>query len=380
MPLIPQTSTSNRRTCMLMVTHACNLNCTYCYERFKDAGMMSFETAKTCILKEVDFVRHSEKYNELEIDFMGGEPLLNFTLIQQVVEWLEETDIGIPYITFATSNGTLITEENKVWLEAHKDSFVIGLSYDGDELMQACNRNTQPIDLSWFARVWPFQGVRMTISKETVRTLARGVLSVQRAGLICTAVLAQGIDWDDEDARIFERELKKLAEIYLSDFSLRPIEPLLTRSLSMIGVDRPQPRFCGSGNGMVTYDLDGVVYPCHMFTPLVLGKNAAVTMDASELCNCDVVEDSHCVGCSYVSWCPTCYGFNYCYRGDIRKRDHAICRMIDVQVRVACDFQLNYYYRRVREISSEDATIVREAVRVARLFKDGKVHVNVNNK
>lgn len=204
MPLIPQTSTSNRRTCMLMVTHACNLNCTYCYERFKDAGMMSFETAKTCILKEVDFVRHSEKYDELEIDFMGGEPLLNFTLIQQVVEWLEETDIGIPYITFATSNGTLITEENKVWLEAHKDSFVIGLSYDGDELMQACNRNTQPIDLSWFARVWPFQGVRMTISKETVRTLARGVLSVQRAGLICTAVLAQGIDWDDEDARIFE--------------------------------------------------------------------------------------------------------------------------------------------------------------------------------
>ena len=217
----------------------------------------------------------------------------------------------------------------------------------------------------------------MTISKETVRTLAHGALSVQRAGLICTAALAQGVEWSDEDAQIYEQELRKLAKAYLDDYSLRPLEPLLTRPLSTIGMDQPQARFCGSGNGMITYEVDGSVYPCHMFAPIVLGRNDAVPIEKSELCMSDVIEDTHCSGCAYKSWCPTCYGFNYCYRGDVRKRDHSVCRMVDAQVRVACEFQLNYYFRRINEIAEEDALIVREAVRVARLIKDGKVHVNI---
>lgn len=57
--IIPQFPNRKRRICMLMITHACNLNCTYCYERFKDNSMMSFETAQKCILKEIDFVKNS---------------------------------------------------------------------------------------------------------------------------------------------------------------------------------------------------------------------------------------------------------------------------------------------------------------------------------
>lgn len=374
-PLIPQFPNRKRRTCMLMVTHACNLNCTYCYERFKDDGMMSFETAQQAILKEIDFVKKSDKFDELEIDFMGGEPFMNFPLIKQVVEWLESFDVGIPYITFATSNGTLITEKMKPWLEAHKNRFCVGLSYDGDDAMQATNRKTSPIGIYWFIRTWPEQGVRITISKETLPTLAHGVLSLQRRGCKCTAALAQGVDWSDEDAQVYARELRTLSDTYLNNFTLTPIEPLLTRPLYEIGTGKPQKKFCGSGGGMVTYDIDGCVYPCHMFTPLVLGKAKACELADCSICDSEAIEDPDCKGCSYVSWCPTCYGFNYCLRGDVRRRDHAWCKMIDVQVRASCEFQIKYYHKRLHEIGQSDARQVRAAVLVARMLKKGEIHV-----
>lgn len=374
MPLIPQTSTPNRRTCMLMVTHACNLNCTYCYERYKDDAMMTFETAKSCILKEVEFVKRSDKYKELEVDFMGGEPLMNFTLIQQVVEWMEEAELGVPFITFATSNGTLVTDEKKPWLEAHRATFCIGLSYDGNEGMQATNRKSSWIDIDWFVRTWPRQGTRLTISKETLPNLATGILSLQRKGCVCTAALAQGIAWDDDDARIYERELRILAETYLSNCGLAPVEPLLTRSLAGIGEVMPQSKWCGTGVGMITYDVDGCAYPCHMFTPLVMGIRACELADC-DVCQSTEIEDLSCSGCSYSNWCPTCYGFNYCLRGDVRKRDHHWCKMIDVQARVSCEFQLNYYYRYKDKIKSVDARQVKAAIDFARFVEKGLVHV-----
>ncbi len=58
---------------MLMVTHGCNLNCTYCYEKFKNgAKRMSIDLAKEIILKEIEIVKADERFEELEVDFMGG--------------------------------------------------------------------------------------------------------------------------------------------------------------------------------------------------------------------------------------------------------------------------------------------------------------------
>ena len=79
---------SRRRISMLMVTHACNLNCTYCYEAHKKNAYMELELAKKIISKEAIFVEESSEFDELEIDFMGGEPFMNFPLIRAVVEWL----------------------------------------------------------------------------------------------------------------------------------------------------------------------------------------------------------------------------------------------------------------------------------------------------
>lgn len=84
-----QEHSGRRRVCMLMVTHACNLNCSYCYESHKGNNYMSFELAKDIILNEADLVKKSSKFDEIQVDFMGGEPLMNFPLIKQIVEWLK---------------------------------------------------------------------------------------------------------------------------------------------------------------------------------------------------------------------------------------------------------------------------------------------------
>ena len=122
----------HRRTCMLMVTHACNLNCSYCYEHYKKNVYMDTNLAKDIISREAQFVKDSDQFDELEIDFMGGEPFMNFPLIKNVVEWLETGVIDIPWICFATTNGTLLTDKIKSWLREHKETINLGASYDGN--------------------------------------------------------------------------------------------------------------------------------------------------------------------------------------------------------------------------------------------------------
>ena len=106
-------NSERRRICMLMITHACNLNCSYCYESHKSNSAMTIEQAKRIITYEAEMVANSSEYDELQIDFMGGEPLMNFTLIKDIVEWLETGVISVPWICFATTNATLL--DDKIW-------------------------------------------------------------------------------------------------------------------------------------------------------------------------------------------------------------------------------------------------------------------------
>lgn len=343
----PYQAERRRRTCTLMVTRACNLNCTYCYEPYKCADHktdMTFETAKEILRKEFEFVRSSDEYDEIEIDFMGGEPLMNFPLIKQIVEWLEQEPPSVSYICFATTNGTLVNRYES-WLRAHTKTFQLGASYDGTPEMQRVNRGTGEYfenNLELIHDIYPKQGFHMTISKETLPTLAEGVLFVQRKGWRLEAALAQGVDWNEQDARLYRSELEKLARAYLGkDKNLMPLN-LLTRPLVSIAEDPEkvkQEKFCGTGTHMATYDYDGKKYGCHLFTPIVLGERAIELKDIDFSCE-DVQADPECANCRLKSICPTCAGFNYRYRGSLGKHDHRWCKMVAEQMRVACAFQI----------------------------------------
>ena len=335
---------TRRRTCMLMVTHACNLNCSYCYESYKKNAYMSLDLAKEIILREVQFVKESDQFDELEIDFMGGEPFMNFPLIKAIVEWLETGVIDVPWICFATTNGTLLTDEIKSWLREHKDNITLGASYDGTGQMQLTNRGTDKhnIDLAFFHELWPHQALHMTISKETLPTLAEGVLDIQTHGYNVEAALAEGIDWTINDALIYREQLNILKNAYLKNSALTPFNRL-TRFINVYDLpatEKVQKKWCGTGKYMVTYDIDGKRYGCQMFTPIVLGKDEALLSDAVEWDSPESTADDYCKSCVLRNFCPTCPGFNYKYRGHLAVRDKSWCPMVLAEAITACEFQV----------------------------------------
>lgn len=362
----------HRRTCMLMVTHACNLNCSYCYEPYKKNLYMKVDLAKEIILREAKFVKDSEEFDELEIDFMGGEPIMNFPLIKEIVEWLESGVIDVPFICFATTNATLLTDEIKYWLCEHKQAINLGASYDGNNEMQSTNRGTDKsnIDLEFFKKLWSHQPSRMTISKETLPKLAEGVLDMQKRGYELGAALAQGVDWTIDDALMYREQLLILKDAYLKNPALKPFNRL-TRYVSVTDApanEEVQEKFCGTGKAMATYDIDGKKYGCHMFSPIVLGDNALLADDVDWEAP-ESTADDYCVNCVLRNFCPTCPGFNYKYRGHIAVRDKRWCPVILAEAMTACEFQVECLAA-VDKFDEQDAQHGKAALKAYKILKD----------
>ena len=361
--------TTKVRTCTLMVTHACNLNCTYCYEEFKEDRYMDKELAISIVQKELALVESSEKFEALQIDFMGGEPLMNFPLIKYVVEWVEAHPPKVPFVFFATTNGTLLTQEMKSWFREHRENVWLGASCDGTESMQNANRGTEKktIDYDFFKETWPLQSVHMTISKGTLPVLAQGVLFLQRErNFRVEAALAQGFEWTKEDAISYREQLRILGEEYIRDTTIPPIN-LLGQTLAVElpkdnGKATLQKKFCGTGTHMVTYDIDGRKYGCHLFTPVVLGDSRA-EIDKFDWENGDLYNDIRCDRCVLRQTCPTCAGFNFKYRGAIAKRDMRGCLMALARAISACEFQIRLIInRRSANLPHEDAVKAQKAM------------------
>ncbi len=367
-----------RRICMLMITHACNLSCSYCYENHKSNHSMTIEQAKDIISKEADMVLSSNQYDELQIDFMGGEPLMNFDLIKAVVEWLETNVIPVPWICFATTNATLLDDIKRTWLMEHSHSILLAASYDGTGNMQSKNRGTDryEIDLDFFYNLWPEQGFQMTISKETLPNLAEGVLYVQRKGYELNAALAQGVDWTLEDALIYRKQLSLLKDAYLNDFSLSPFNRL-TRFIDVFDESRTdikQVFGCGSGHNMVTYDINGKKYGCHMFSPIVLGTKAIDTT-AIDWDDPNLMVDDYCNTCVLRIFCPTCPGFNMRYRGSLAKRDKRWCPMVLAEALTACEFQIERIAM-IGTLTAQDAEHAQSALKAYKVLKELELGVS----
>lgn len=112
--LLPFYAKTKMGQLILQVTQNCNLRCEYCvysgnYEtRGHTNKKMDFQTAK----KAIDFLaEHSKNRNEVIIGFYGGEPLLEFSLMKQCVEYAEERLKGKKIEYSITTNATLLTDD-----------------------------------------------------------------------------------------------------------------------------------------------------------------------------------------------------------------------------------------------------------------------------
>ena len=116
----------------LHVAHTCNLNCSYCFAsqgRYQgERALMSFEVGK----RAMDFlIENSGSRRNLEVDFFGGEPLMNFDMVKKLVAYCREQEkIHNKNFRFTmTTNGVLIDDD--VIDFANREMSNVVLSLDG---------------------------------------------------------------------------------------------------------------------------------------------------------------------------------------------------------------------------------------------------------
>ena len=116
----------------LHVAHACNLRCEYCFaaqgEYHGEKALMSFETGKQAL----EFlIANSGTRHNLEVDFFGGEPLVNWEVCKQLVEYARkrEKEVNKNFRFTMTTNGVLLTDEVTEYL--NKEMHNVVLSLDG---------------------------------------------------------------------------------------------------------------------------------------------------------------------------------------------------------------------------------------------------------
>lgn len=323
----------------LLLTNNCNLSCVYCYERFKMSRRMSFETAQKAILEEFQ----DNKFKVYNIEFMGGEPLLEFNLIRQISEWLWSQNFEQKYTLFVISNGTLLTKEMKEWFLSNNQRISIGLSLDGDSDTQNTNRSNSwhNIDIDFFRSTWPYEGVKMTISKQSLSRLAANVIYFEQLGFKrIQANLAYMDGWDQDDLVIWNNELASLSDFYVESrsechCSLLDVKP------DCIFVEKAKNKRCGCGHYITCIDTDGRKYPCQMFAPISMNPQTL-----SKIGNADFDDDSlffndKCDRCVLKAACPACCGMNLIHKGSLNEIDVFYCKAFMIQYLRNVDYQIS---------------------------------------
>ena len=349
----------------ITLTQACNLACVYCYEHHKSSQMMELSTALDIVDREFS---NRKKYEEIIFDLFGGEPFLAFDLLKQVVKYIESKPWDIPFTIFTTTNGTLVHGEVQTWLREHKDTFICGLSADGNRMMHDLNRSNSYdlIDFDFFKEMYASQGVKMTVSTQTLPYLSDGVIDLHNKGFEVNCNLAFGIDWSDEaNISILERELNKLIEYYVEHPDIEPCS-MLSLDISILALGKVKPRrTCGSGNEMVSYDIDGIDYPCQFFMPLSIGAEKAKLARTLDFpADTIPVEEMNpeCRTCLIEPVCPNCLGSNFLSSGSIYLRSMDMCRLNKIIIKARSVLYAERILRDQYKGSKEDISNVLQAI------------------
>lgn len=142
--LLEETLSRKVQKITLQLTQNCNFRCKYCHytentgaQRVHANRRMSFETVKKAIL----FLReHSLDLDEVYIGFYGGEPLLEFELMRQAIEYAEKALEGKKINYMLTTNSVLLNEKMIAYIEEHEINLLVSL--DGPKEINDLNRVT----------------------------------------------------------------------------------------------------------------------------------------------------------------------------------------------------------------------------------------------
>ena len=323
----------------LHVAHTCNLNCEYCFasqgKYHGDRALMSFEVGK----RALDFlIEHSGTRHNLEVDFFGGEPLMNWDVVKQLVAYAREQEkIHNKNFRFTlTTNGMLIDDE--VIEFSNKEMSNVVLSLDGrkevhDRLRKDYQgRGSYDIILPKFKEFVERRGnksyymrgtfthANTDFTNDIFHMADMGFTELSMEPVVCAPTDANALTEEDlpvlfEQYEILAKEMikrKKEGRPFTFYHYMLDLKhgPCIYKRISG----------CGSGTEYVAVTPTGDIYPCHQFVgdeKYLLGNiydgitNTAV-QDEFKLCNAYARKE-----------CDDCWAKLYCSGGCAANSYHA---------------------------------------------------------
>lgn len=245
---------------VLMVSEDCNYDCRYCYHT-RESKAMNREIAE----KALDFFlpRMPKTAN---LYFLGGEPLLNTSLIKEMVEYVgnRTASTGQTCRYNISTNGSLIDEEILKFFNAHR--FTVELSFDG--LVQDVGRKKGSFQqlVPMLARLKASPEITLVVNSvfypPTVQYLSESLRFLLDLDL---PHLSLGLEldepWGHSAIDTFEREFRRLMDLLRDHVQRTGKQPLhFFPTLDARGIWR-----CSAGQSQVTVTADGEIWGCALF-------------------------------------------------------------------------------------------------------------------
>lgn len=351
----------------LHVAHDCNLRCKYCFASQGDFQgdrlIMPLDVGK----KALDLlVKNSGNRRNLEVDFFGGEPLMNFDVVKELVKYGRELEKKFDkHFRFTiTTNGVLLDKDKMEFINENMDNVV--LSLDG---RKEVNNNMRPTingegsydiitpkflefiklrgNKSYYVR-GTFTSKNLDFSKDVIDLYEKGFSSISVEPVVAKP---------NEDYAILEKHLEVILKEYedLSDYYINVNKQGSKFEFFHFMIDLDHgPCYikrvvgCGAGVEYLAVTPEGDLYPCHQFVGNEDFKMGNVESGITNLelrnkfKNANVYSKDECKNCWAKFYCSGgCHANAYNFNNDINKPYTIGCEMEKKRIECAISIAAN---------------------------------------
>lgn len=352
----------------LNIAHDCNLKCKYCFASEGDykgsRKLMSLEVGK----KAIDFViKNSGSRHNIEVDLFGGEPLMNFDVIKEIIDYARELEkTHNKNIRFTiTTNATLLNDENMDYIDKNMGNVVLSIDgrkevndnirvrYDGSGTFKdilpkiKAMVNRRQAGKQYYIR-GTFTHENLDFYNDVIALASEGFKEIS----IEPVVLEDGhpLALKSEDLPIIFEQYDKLTQEIISRKDREDEFKFYHFGIDINGGPCIYKRIsgCGAGHEYVAVTPDGDIYPCHQFVgndKFVMGNvfEGSINKEISNMFkHGHIYNKPTCMDCWARFYCSGgCQANNYNFNKDIHIPYELGCSMMKKRIECAIAIRAN---------------------------------------
>lgn len=337
----------------LHIAHDCNMRCEYCFASTGDFGhgrkLMDFETGR----RAIDFLlEQSGDRENLELDFFGGEPLMNFDVVKQIVVYARSKEAAYHkrFRFTITTNGLLLDDDKIDFINREMSNVVMSIDgrrevndrirtrVDGsgtyDKIIANFKRLAQRREYKNYYVRGTFTKYNLDFSEDVMHLYKEGFDQISVEPVVCDPQFSYAITEHDLP-RVFkeyERLAKRILETKREGGYFNFFHFMLDLDQGPCAIKRL--RGCGCGNEYVAITPEGDIYPCHQFVGMEEWKQGSLydgTFDRerkSYFAHANIYTKAHCKSCWAKFYCSGgCNANNLQYAGDVLTPHRFACEL-----------------------------------------------------